>query len=459
MVVKEIAICVGTVLTLLARKTLTSSRRKTPSDRAKGLRRRWRRDLVENVIPFWLTHSPDKQCGGYFTCLDRDGTVLSKAKYHWLQGRAVWTFARLYLRASAIGIDDDVERERLFQAACNGARFLERAKRADGRFVFGTSRDGSKVLKHQRTPYTAVFYCLANLEFYRLLKAREMRTFEGTTLDTFLHRARRAFTYVCASMRDPSVCGGQPIAANETTSSVSVLGEVMCLACLAEELSYEGEDTSTTIVDYGTFMREAMESAVLHFDVEHNVFVELVEDRALGVRRDTAASRLVNPGHSIEVSWFLLRLCERVGSDGDLTARVRDVALRALEGALELGWDDARGGGILYMLDIMGLPMQDMTVTKDHKLWWPLCEALYATAFAFRTTKDLKWLRWLERVDDYIYAHLCDAAPEGGGGWFGYLTPNGKVFNRAKGGNYKGFFHVPRALLFSVECFDAMDAE
>ena len=32
-----------------------------------------------------MKHSLDKECGGYFTCLDRDGTVLDQSKYHWLQ--------------------------------------------------------------------------------------------------------------------------------------------------------------------------------------------------------------------------------------------------------------------------------------------------------------------------------------------------------------------------------------
>ena len=36
---------------------------------------RYRKDLLESVIPFWLKHAPDRQCGGYFTCLDRDGTI------------------------------------------------------------------------------------------------------------------------------------------------------------------------------------------------------------------------------------------------------------------------------------------------------------------------------------------------------------------------------------------------
>ena len=62
---------------------------------------------------------------------------------------------------------------------------------------------------------------------------------------------------------------------------------------------------------------------------------------------------------------------------------------------------------------------------------------------------EKRWLPWLRRVHEYIYMHLCDA--DGGGEWFGYLRRDNTVFNRCKGGNYKGFFHVPRGLLFAFQ--------
>ena len=41
----------------------------------------WRRDLLENVVPFWEKHSLDHEYGGYFTCLDRDGSCLDTVKF------------------------------------------------------------------------------------------------------------------------------------------------------------------------------------------------------------------------------------------------------------------------------------------------------------------------------------------------------------------------------------------
>ena len=75
---------------------------------------RYRQELAERVIPFWYNHSLDREYGGYFTCLERDGSVYDTRKYLWLQGRAVWMFSRLYntfdrkseyLDAATLGLD------------------------------------------------------------------------------------------------------------------------------------------------------------------------------------------------------------------------------------------------------------------------------------------------------------------------------------------------------------------
>ena len=78
-----------------------------------------------------------------------------------------------------------------------------------------------------------------------------------------------------------------------------------------------------------------------------------------------------------------------------------------------------------------------------------MTEALYACTLALEVSGgDERWLRWLRTVHAYAYEKLCDA--DGGGEWYGYLRPDGTPFSACKGGNYKGFFHVPRALLYAL---------
>lgn len=54
--------------------------------------------LLRDVIPFWEKFSLDRECGGYYSCLDRQGKVYDTDKFVWLQGRQAWMFSALYNR-------------------------------------------------------------------------------------------------------------------------------------------------------------------------------------------------------------------------------------------------------------------------------------------------------------------------------------------------------------------------
>lgn len=78
----------------------------------------YRSELLDNVIPFWERYSVDKEYGGYFTCLDRDGRVFDTDKFIWLQCRQVWTFSRFYNEVS--------QNKTWLEIAVNGAEFLKK---------------------------------------------------------------------------------------------------------------------------------------------------------------------------------------------------------------------------------------------------------------------------------------------------------------------------------------------
>jgi len=69
-------------------------------------------------------------------------------------------------------------------------------------------------------------------------------------------------------------------------------------------------------------------------------------------------------------------------------------------------------------------------------------------SLAYKKTGDRYWLNWLAKIHDYTFSHFVD---EEFGGWFGYCDRQGNLTHTCKGGNYKGFFHVPRALLFTSQ--------
>lgn len=61
----------------------------------KELKKRYETALFDSIMPFRLDRSPDKEHGGYFTLLDREGAT-TPVSYVRLQGRQVWTLSPVY---------------------------------------------------------------------------------------------------------------------------------------------------------------------------------------------------------------------------------------------------------------------------------------------------------------------------------------------------------------------------
>ena len=60
------------------------------------IKERFRKELLESCVPFWLDHAIDTEYGGLINCLDREGKIYSSDKSIWMQGRAAWMFSYLY---------------------------------------------------------------------------------------------------------------------------------------------------------------------------------------------------------------------------------------------------------------------------------------------------------------------------------------------------------------------------
>ncbi len=51
------------------------------------LREKYASDLKNDIMPFWLEHGYDRENGGIYTCLDREGNLMDTTKSVWFQGR------------------------------------------------------------------------------------------------------------------------------------------------------------------------------------------------------------------------------------------------------------------------------------------------------------------------------------------------------------------------------------
>ena len=165
-----------------------------------------------------------------------------------------------------------------------------------------------------------------------------------------------------------------------------------------------------------------------------------------GSLEDSFNGRLLNPGHGIEAMWFMMDIGVR-RNDNELINKAIDTTLRILE----YSWD-TEFGGILYFMDSMGKPPQQLE--WDQKLWWVHMESLVALAKAYEHTGRKELIEWYNKVHDYSWSHFSDSE---NGEWFGYLNRQGEVLLDLKGGKWKGCFHVPRAMFQCWKSFEKIE--
>lgn len=383
------------------------------SARLSAYRRFHQQQLYDNVLPFWLKHSLDRECGGYFNCLDEDGSVYDTRKNVWLQGREVWMLSKIHNRHYSPG-----ENSPYLQAATLGADFLRKYACTGDRCYFSLLRDG-KPLFMQRKMFSECFYVMGLAEYARASGDHSARD-----------EAHRIFKRIQDYASNPSLLG-RPSYDNGMPAT-SELAVPMILLNLIEELN--GPDGN----DYADISVWCVQQIDKHYRPEMKLVLETVGSD--GTPLDTIEGRLLNPGHAIECGWFLLAYAVKTGN-----VALRQKALNMMDWSFDLGWD-TRDGGIFYFLDRSGRSPTQLEWSM--KLWWPHNEALIGFMMAYRITGDEGYLKKFEKVHDYSFAKFPDRVH---GEWYGYLDRHGEVTHRFKGSPYKGCFHLPRCLYLVSE--------
>lgn len=386
-------------------------------------RRIYRNELFDSVIPFWLNHSIDREHGGYFSCLERNGTVFDTDKFAWMQGREIWMFAKL---CSAYGT-----RPEWLAAAKAGVDFMRQHGRApNGDFYFALDRRGNPLTAPYNI-FSDCFMCVALAEYARVSGDSQA----AQEAQDIYHRIQQR-------KDNPKGIWTKAIAG---TRSMGAMGFPMIQMMMARELR--------GLIDEETILRIVRENLALFFDRHVDRERKCVFERVpMGGGRnfDNMEGRLLNPGHALEILWFVMDIAHTMLNDQAMVEDLADIMLWCIE----RGWDK-QYGGIFYYQDYLGYPTEKLESTM--KLWWVHNEAIIAMLLATRLTGSALHEDWFKRLHAYSFEHFSDRA--GGGEWYGYLDRRGEPVFGLKGGKWKGFFHLPRMLMVCEQLLAQMEAE
>ncbi len=369
----------------------------------------YREDLVENIMPFWMQHGVDREHGGVYTCVDRDGTLMDTTKSVWFQGRFAYICAYAYNN-----IEQHAE---WLDAAKSTIDFIEaHCFDTDRHMFFEVKADGTP-LRKRRYVFSESFAAIAMAEYS---KATGDKSYADKAMQIFRDMRRMLTT---PGLLEPKYLPTMEAQGHSITMILINVANVLRQVCDDPELE---EQTDLSI--------KALAQYFIH--PEYKALLETVGPK--GEFIDTINGRTINPGHCIETSWFLLDVAERKGDK-----ELQKLALQILDWSWDWGWDKDFGG-IINFRDCKGFPQQDYS--QDMKFWWPQCETIIACLYAYKLTGDEKYLERHRTISEWTYAHFPDHEY---GEWYGYLHRDGSVAQPAKGNIFKGPFHVPRMMIRS----------
>lgn len=365
----------------------------------------YRKELLKDILPFWLKKAIDYENGGIYTQVDKKGAVFGSEKSVWFQGRALWTFSKAYNTI-------DKKPEFLKAAKCI-FDFLPRCVDSDGRMFFTVTKEG-KPLQKRRYYFSETFAAIGCAEYYK-----------ATNDPSALVQAEKYFdtAYKCFTgeiKNTPKI--------NPENCNLKALSPVMIMLSTAQTMrSIESKNKEK----YNRIAKDCLEEILNGGFLTEKALLESVGVDKKSV--NSPSGRVVNPGHSMEAAWFVML-------EGVLTNNEEAIRLgkKIIDVTLPLGLDK-KHGGLIAFTDVLGEP--PLQLEWDMKLWWPQCETIIALKLASLIFNDKKYVKLLKQFEKYCEKHFVDKTD---GEWYGYLHYDNTVSTTLKGNIFKGPFHVPR---------------
>ena len=370
-------------------------------------------DLTENILSFWVTHSPDSS-GGFYGALNFDGTPRENAsKGGILNARILWTFSTAYRM---------LKDEQYLTLANRAQRyFLDHFIDSEYGGSFYTLNIDGAPLDTRKDTYQNVFAIYGLSEHYRATGNRE-------SLDAAVAIYRKIVEYAY----DP-VNGGF----------------IGCVECRGIEFDREWnrfEVESPKTMNTNLHVLEALtnlyrvwkdEGLKKHLQEEINVMSHKVLNQktwheALFFTMDWQNQRNIDSyGHDIEFSWLLVEAAEALG-DEDILKDTRRIAVNLVNVQLEEGIDE--NGAMMYEKNGDHL--------NTNLEWWPQAETVVGCLNAWQISGDRKFLDAAVRTWEWIKTYMIDNEY---GEWYGSVNANGRQMkNRVKADLWRCPYHNSR---------------
>jgi len=386
-------------------------------------------NLFQNIIPFWLNYSIDKENGGFFGRISNDLHQDKNApKSLILISRILWTFSALYKFKPDEKYLDIAKRaynyliDHLIDNQYGGAYWLVDTK--------------GLVIDNMKKMYGQAFLIYSLSEYYSVVKydsilAESIKTFQ--LIEN--HNYDKEFGgYFEVSNRDWSVAEDMRLSAVDMNEKKSMNTHLHLIEAYANFYRYWKNDE----------IKLPLQKLIDNF-LEHIIDPETYHFKLFLNEQWLPKSDGVSFGHDIEGSWLLCEAAQVIGDDYYIE-KVNDISKKIVDVVIDEALSNK--GAVFLERDGNG------NIIKDVVYWWPQAEAVVAFLNIYQLNHDEKYLNLAYKVWQYIDNYLVDKQ---NGEWFYEVTADGQANqNRLKVSEWKGPYHNTRACIEILNRIEAI---
>ncbi len=289
------------------------------------IRERFRHDLFDRWLPFFLRHMVDRVKGGFFPYTELDGTPRPpEGRTPWWLGRGIWTTACLASR---------LNRQECLDAAQKAADILLRnLPSGENRWPSAFDREGNPVAGPAQDIYQDMFAAEGFAALAGATGREEYRDLARTTVFRCLRLYDRPdYTYTVSY----GPAGVSPL------PGARILPHWMVFLNTSSQMLRDDPDP-----DLDALVRRCTDAVIEgHLHPEYRLLNE-VRARDFSIP-EGPLSRFSYTGHAYETLWMVMSEAER-RKDGALFTRAAEL----FERHVQASWDDVYGGVFASCLDV-----------------------------------------------------------------------------------------------------------
>ncbi len=370
-----------------------------------------RRELLEDILPFWRRHTVDEQRGGFIGQMSNDLRVQEDApKGLILNARILWTFSAAF---------DYTKQERDRALAQRAYEYLTRhfLDEEQGGYFWELDPKGA-VRDDKKKVYGEAFGIYALAEYYRVFGEAQALEQAAQLFELIEAHARDAQYggYFEVMSRDWQPCADMRLSDKDMNEKKSMNNHLHILEgytnllrvlpwrgrpALGSEKQEQGQDA------LATRLRELIDLFRRHIVNARQTHLQHFFDEAWTPKSDSYTF-----GHDIEGSWLLCEAAEVLG-DHHLMTEMQSIAIGIARAVLAEGLDV--DGGLFY-------EGRGGRIVNRDKEWWPQAEAVVGFYNAWQLTGDGAFREAAERCWQFIQDRVVDHQY---GEWFWCIRPDG----------------------------------